>query len=218
MSSLWDYKNCMEQTNTNPLAFSTAEVFTWTNLTSDRIVFHTSVSDSRFTISYNTKMSFDCHVLSATSAATWWAPPFLLTTHHSPEVLCWHGDVIINIAGNFLGVRAKRGSNIMPRGQEKQDPPNTVSQIRIESKLIKVLNWLRPGSVIKQKVTHLYRLHCFLWRRTLPTIKSCQEQAQRKPIQMLAMPGWKTSSDCDKQRRCSLRFPIMNKLGLEGTL
>lgn len=111
------------QINTNPLAFSTAEVFTWTNLTSDRMVFHTSVSDSRFTISYNRKMSFGCHVVSATSAATWWAPPFPLTTHHSPEVLCWHGDVIINIAGNFLGVGAKRGSNIMPTGQAKHDPP-----------------------------------------------------------------------------------------------
>jgi len=45
--------------------------------------------------------------------------PCPLTTHHSPEVLCWHGDVIINIAGHFLGVGAKRGSNIMPRRQVK---------------------------------------------------------------------------------------------------
>lgn len=155
-------------------------MFTWTNLTSDRIVFHTSVSDSRFTISYNRKKSFDCHVFSAVSAGTWWATPFPLTTHHSPEVLCGHGDVIINIARNFLGVGAKRGSNIMPRRQVRTS--NTISQIHIKSKPIKVMNWLRPDSLIKQKVTHLHRLHCLLWKRTLSTIKSCQEQARRKPI------------------------------------
>lgn len=73
------------------------------------------------------------------------------------------------------------------------------------------MDWLRADSVIKQitQVSHSYRLHCLCWRRTLPVTESCQ--------QTTAILGWRTSTDCDKQRCCSLGFPEMNRLGLEGT-
>lgn len=81
--------------------FKTAEVFTWTSRTSDKIVFQISLSDSLFTMSYSAmkRMHYKIYFLGHVNM---YYKHVGLSSYHSPEILSWHRHIKVNVARHFL--------------------------------------------------------------------------------------------------------------------
>lgn len=67
--------------------------------------------------------------------------PPVPAAYHPPEVLCWHGDVVVNVAGHFLCVGTHWGSHVMPVRRHNSSPKLSSTKTAASSQ-VKQRKWI----------------------------------------------------------------------------